>query len=246
MSATYAADAFAGQVVLVTGGAQGIGLAIVSAFARLGAEVTIADVQLPQAQAAAQTLRDEGGSVQALACDLAEPGQIAELVAAVGERHQRLDVVIHNAAYFPLTPFAAIDAALLQRTLSVNLMAPFFLAQAALPWMRRAGGGSLLVTSSVTGPRVAYPGLAHYAASKAGVGRGGGRRSPLRCRSGGWGNRKTSPRRWCFSPRRRRPTSPARRWWWTAVRCCRKRILCLLDAAALLAATPINLRIPVG
>jgi 3-oxoacyl-[acyl-carrier protein] reductase len=168
MSATYAADAFAGQVVLVTGGAQGIGLAIVSAFARLGAEVTIADVQLPQAQAAAQTLRDEGVSVQALACDLAEPGQIAELVAAVGERHQRLDVVIHNAAYFPLTPFAAIDAALLQRTLSVNLMAPFFLAQAALPWMRRAGG-SLLVTSSVTGPRVAYPGLAHYAASKAGV-----------------------------------------------------------------------------
>ncbi|MGQ1885748.1 SDR family oxidoreductase [Serratia marcescens] len=169
MSATYAADAFAGQAVLVTGGAQGIGLAIVSAFARLGAEVTIADVQLPQAQAAAQTLRGEGWNVQALACDLAEPGQIAELVAAVGERHQQLDVVIHNAAYFPLTPFTAIDAALLQRTLSVNLMAPFFLAQAALPWMRRAGGGSLLVTSSVTGPRVAYPGLAHYAASKAGV-----------------------------------------------------------------------------
>lgn len=169
MSATYAADAFAGQAVLVTGGAQGIGLAIVSAFARLGAEVTIADVQLPQAQAAAQTLRGEGLSVQALACDLAEPGQIAELVTAVGERHQRLDVVIHNAAYFPLTPFAAIDAALLQRTLSVNLMAPFFLAQAALPWMRHRGGGCLLVTSSVTGPRVAYPGLAHYAASKAGV-----------------------------------------------------------------------------
>ncbi|MBH2695297.1 SDR family oxidoreductase [Serratia nevei] len=169
MSATYAADAFAGQAVLVTGGAQGIGLAIVSAFARLGAEVTIADVQLPQAQAAAQALRDEGLSVQALACDLAEPGQIAEGVTAVGERHQRLDVVIHNAAYFPLTPFAAIDAALLQRTLSVNLMAPFFLAQAALPWMRRRGGGCILVTSSVTGPRVAYPGLAHYAASKAGV-----------------------------------------------------------------------------
>ena len=280
MSATYAADAFAGQAVLVTGGAQGIGLAIVSAFARLGAEVTIADVQLPQAQAAAQTLRGEGLSVQALACDLAEPGQIAELVTAVGERHQRLDVVIHNAAYFPLTPFAAIDAALLQRTLSVNLMAPFF-------WRRRrcrgcaAGGGCLLVTSSVTGPRVAYPGLAHYAASKAGVNgfiraaalelaaekirvngvEPGMIRTPAMANPGDaqvnqaiaasvplgrLGNRKTSPRRWCFSLRRRRPTSPARRWWWTAVRCCRKRMLCLPDATALLAATSINLRIPVG
>lgn len=175
-----------------------------------------------------------------MACDLADPGQIAELVATVGQQHQRLDVVIHNAAYFPLTPFAEIDAVLLQRTLSVNLMAPFFLAQAALPWMQRQGGGCILVTSSVTGPRVAYPGLAHYAASKAGVNgfiraaalelaaagvrvngvepgmirtpamaNLGAQRSIRRlrpqCRSGDWGSRKTSRRRWCFSPHRRPP-----------------------------------------
>jgi 3-oxoacyl-[acyl-carrier protein] reductase len=169
MKTTYAADAFSGQVVLVTGGAQGIGLAIVSAFARLGATVVMADLQLQKAQDAAETLQQQGWRVQAMACDLADPGQIAELVAAVGQQHQRLDVVVHNAAYFPLTPFAEIDAVLLQRTLSVNLMAPFFLAQAAQAWMQRQGGGCILVTSSVTGPRVAYPGLAHYAASKAGV-----------------------------------------------------------------------------
>ncbi|CAI2405752.1 SDR family oxidoreductase [Serratia plymuthica] len=168
MNATYAADAFSGQVVLVTGGAQGIGLAIVEAFARLGATVVMADLQLRKAQDAAETLQRQGWRVQAVACDVADAAQIAERVAAVGEQYQRLDVVVHNAAYFPLTPFADIDAPLLQRTLSVNLMAPFFLAQAALPWMRRQGG-CLLVTSSVTGPRVAYPGLAHYAASKAGV-----------------------------------------------------------------------------
>jgi 3-oxoacyl-[acyl-carrier protein] reductase len=169
MKTTYAADAFSGQVVLVTGGAQGIGLAIVSAFARLGATVVMADLQLQKAQDAAGTLQQQGWRVQAMACDLADPGQIAELVAAVGQQHQRLDVVVHNAAYFPLTPFAEIDAVLLQRTLSVNLMAPFFLAQAAQAWMQHQGGGCILVTSSVTGPRVAYPGLAHYAASKAGV-----------------------------------------------------------------------------
>jgi 3-oxoacyl-[acyl-carrier protein] reductase len=169
MKTPYAADAFSGQVVLVTGGAQGIGLAIVSAFARLGATVVMADLQLQKAQDAAETLQQQGWRVQAMACDLADPGQIAELVAAVGQQHLRLDVVVHNAAYFPLTPFAEIDAVLLQRTLSVNLMAPFFLAQAAQAWMQRQGGGCILVTSSVTGPRVAYPGLAHYAASKAGV-----------------------------------------------------------------------------
>ncbi|MBS0976453.1 SDR family oxidoreductase, partial [Serratia rubidaea] len=103
------------------------------------------------------------------ACDLSDAAQIALLVEQVTQRCGRLDVVVHNAAYFPLTPFAEIDRALLQRTLSVNLMAPFHLAQAALPWMRRQGGGRILVTSSVTGPKVAYPGLAHYAASKAGV-----------------------------------------------------------------------------
>ena len=168
MNATYAADAFSGQVVLVTGGAQGIGLAIVEAFARLGATVVMADLQLRKAQDAAETLQRQGWRVQAMACDVADAAQIAERVAAVGEQYRRLDVVVHNAAYFPLTPFADIDAPLLQRTLSVNLMAPFFLAQAALPWMRRLGG-CVLVTSSVTGPRVAYPGLAHYAASKAGV-----------------------------------------------------------------------------
>ncbi|OXH81584.1 3-ketoacyl-ACP reductase, partial [Burkholderia multivorans] len=72
-------------------------------------------------------------------------------------------------AYFPLTPFVDIDVQTLERTLSVNLSALFWLAQAAVPAFERAGGGRLLVTSSVTGPRVAFPGLAHYAASKAGV-----------------------------------------------------------------------------
>ncbi|OCJ44151.1 SDR family oxidoreductase [Serratia sp. 14-2641] len=169
MTPIYASDAFTGQVVLVTGGAQGIGLAIVSAFARLGAKVVMADLQRQKAQEVAESLCQLGWQVQAAGCDMADAGQIAELVELTAQQHQRLDVVIHNAAYFPLRPFSQIDAELLQRTLSVNLMAPFFLAQAALPWMKRQGGGRILVTSSVTGPRVAYPGLAHYAASKAGV-----------------------------------------------------------------------------
>jgi 3-oxoacyl-[acyl-carrier protein] reductase len=65
--------------------------------------------------------------------------------------------------------FASIDAQTLDRTLAVNLKAAFWLTQAALPMLRESRFGRVLVTSSVTGPRVAYPGLAHYAASKAGL-----------------------------------------------------------------------------
>jgi 3-oxoacyl-[acyl-carrier protein] reductase len=85
------------------------------------------------------------------------------------QRFGGVDIVVHNAAYFPLTEFARIDRALLERTFAVNVHVAFGLLQAALPHMRARGGGRMLVTSSVTGPRVAYPGLAHYAASKAAV-----------------------------------------------------------------------------
>ena len=156
---------YRGQQVLVTGGAQGIGRAIVEGFARGGAEVLIADLDLAGAQALAGSLRTEGHRVQAAGIDLADREAIFTLLDGL----ERLDVLVHNAAYFPLTPFEQIGETVLRRTLDVNLSALFWLTQAALPLFRRQGRGNVLVTSSVTGPRVAYPGLSHYAASKAGV-----------------------------------------------------------------------------
>lgn len=156
---------FAGQTVLVTGGAQGIGRSIVEGFAASGARVLIADLQLQPAQALAAELQDQGREVQALGIDLADEAAIAAMLGGL----ERLDILVHNAGYFPLTPFAEITPAILQRTLAVNLSALFWLTQGALPLFERQGKGCVLVTSSVTGPRVAYPGLSHYAASKAGV-----------------------------------------------------------------------------
>jgi len=160
---------FTGKVVLVTGGAQGIGAAISQLFARHGATVVIADMQAEAAAGMAAALTAEGLRASARQVDLAEPAAADRLVRQVVAEQGRLDVLIHNAAVFPLTPFADISPALLQRTLAVNLQALFWLSQAALPAMRAQGGGRILATSSVTGPRVAYPGLAHYASSKAGV-----------------------------------------------------------------------------
>lgn len=160
---------FEGRVVLVTGGAQGIGQAIVRQFAEAGARVVIADLRGEQAATLAAELRAQGRQVSSAALDLAQPEAIAALLRQIESTHGRLDVLVHNAGYFPLTEFASITPQVLQRTLDVNLSALFWLTQGALSLFTRQGRGCVLVTSSVTGPRVAYPGLAHYAAAKAGV-----------------------------------------------------------------------------
>lgn len=156
---------FTGRTAIVTGGASGIGEAIARLFAAHGASVLVADRDAKGAARVAASI-PRGA---ALACDLADADSPSGIVAAARERFGGVDIVVHNAAYFPLTDFTHIDRPLLERTFAVNVHAAFGLLQAALPAMRARGGGRMLVTSSVTGPRVAYPGLAHYAASKAAV-----------------------------------------------------------------------------
>lgn len=154
---------------IVTGGASGIGRAIALTFAAHGAEVAIADRSIAESEATCADIERSGGHALAIPVDLADRDEIERLIADTARALGSLDIVVHNAAYYPLRPFADIGPALLERTLAVNLEAAFWLTQAALPMLRCSRCGRILVTSSVTGPRVAYPGLAHYAASKAGL-----------------------------------------------------------------------------
>jgi 3-oxoacyl-[acyl-carrier protein] reductase len=161
-----------GRVVLVTGGGRGIGAAIAREMARAGARVLIANRSGDAGEAVAALLRDEGLTAHACACDIGQRAQVDTAVALAVERFGALDIVVHNAAINPWAPLDEVDDTALERTLAVNLKACFWLTQAALPQLKSAsvrGGGRVLVTSSVTGPRVAMPGSAPYAASKAGV-----------------------------------------------------------------------------
>ena len=160
---------FHGRTVVVTGGGSGIGRSIALTFAAHGAQIVIADVNGDGAEAVGAEIRAAGGSSTAICSDLGDPAAPGEIIRAAADTHGGIDVVVHNAAYFPLTPFAKITPALLAKTFAINVGAAFGLLQAALPHFPAGGGGRMLVTSSVTGPRVAYPGLAHYAASKTGV-----------------------------------------------------------------------------
>jgi 3-oxoacyl-[acyl-carrier protein] reductase len=160
---------FSGRVCLVTGGGQGIGRAIARAFAAHGAAVVVTDLSRDRSDEVAREIGLAGRRAVSLAADVADRHAIGNVIAACEEQFGALDILVHNAAHFPLREFAAIDPELLEKTLAVNLKAAFWLAQAALPLLRRSKQARVLVTSSVTGPRIAYPGLAHYAASKAGL-----------------------------------------------------------------------------
>ncbi len=158
-----------GRVALITGAGRGIGAAIAALFARQGARVLIVNRSADAGEAVAATIRAGGADASALALELGTRQAATAAVDAALQRYGGLDIVVHNAGICPWSSIEALTDDDLERTLAVNLKTCFWLAQAAIGPLRAGGGGRLLFTSSVTGPRVAMPGSAHYAASKAGL-----------------------------------------------------------------------------
>src|SRR5574337_803207 len=155
-----------GQRALVTGAGRGIGAAVVTRFAEAGAEVVAANRTFERVEALARDLTARGLRVAAARFDdLARKslGALVDRVAANGG----LDILVHNAGGCSWASIEGLDEAKLQAALTLNLVACFWLTQAAIAHMRARGGGRILITSSVTGPRSAMIGATHYAAAKA-------------------------------------------------------------------------------
>jgi 3-oxoacyl-[acyl-carrier protein] reductase len=157
-----------GKRALVTGAGRGIGAAIVTRLAEAGAEVIAANRTVSHAKELAAALSVRGLKVAALTFDDLSRQGLKSLVDGVASNGS-LDILVHNAGGCPWSSLEELDEAKLEAALALNLTACFWLTQAAIPHLRARGGGRILITSSVTGPRAAMVGASHYAAAKAGV-----------------------------------------------------------------------------
>lgn len=155
-----------GRVAIVTGASSGLGASVAGALASVGARVAV--VARRQDRLAELAKEIDG---LAVACDLSDPDRVGSVVPAVVEGLGPPEILVNAAGnMFTTEPAESEPPDAIRRTMDLNLVAPFLLAQAVFPHMRALGRGSIVNVSSISG-RVGVPGIpqASYAASKAGL-----------------------------------------------------------------------------
>ena len=157
-----------GRAAWISGGTEGIGLAIARGMAEAGARVALCGHLPDKAEEAAETLRSEGHEAVAAPCDVAESAAVKASVAAAVEAFGRLDIAVANAGINGTwAPVEDITEDEWRRTIDVNLTGTFHAAKHAAPHLKK-GGGSFLIVASVNGTRVfSNTGASAYASSKA-------------------------------------------------------------------------------
>lgn len=161
---------FAGSVAVVTGGSRGIGRAVAESLLRGGADVLITGRSADAlAEAAAELARAGGaGRLETVAADVRRPADAERLIAAAADRFGGVDVLINNAGVGRFEEVAAQSVDDWAEVIETNLSGVFYCCRAAIPVLRRRGGGWIINVSSLAG-RYPFANGAAYCASKAGL-----------------------------------------------------------------------------
>lgn len=158
------------QVVIVTGGARGIGFGIGTCFAKKGAKLVIADLDPEQAMEAADKLKAEGApDAIGLECNVADRASVEAMVAAAVEHFGHLDVLINNAGICPFVQVMEMTPEVWQKTLDVNLTGAFHCTQVVGKQLIEQGTGGRVVFITSLAENVTGPAQVDYGASKGGL-----------------------------------------------------------------------------
>ena len=158
----------AGKSAVITGGGSGIGQAIALAFAREGALVAVAGRRREKLDETLRLLEQTGCSALALECDVTIAADTQRVVRSTEDAFGKVNVLVNNAGALSVSTVESISENDWDRVMATNVKGPFLMSRAALPAMRRAGGGSIINVGSVLGI-VAIRDRAAYCASKGGV-----------------------------------------------------------------------------
>jgi len=145
-----------------------MGRAMALAFALEGANVTVAGRRAEKLREVVGEIEKQGGQALAVSCDVTQPKDTERAVRETVARFDRLDVLVNNAGAVHISTVESIPEQDWDRIMLVNLKGPFLMSRAALPELRKAGGGSIINIGSILG-LVGMKGRAAYATSKGGV-----------------------------------------------------------------------------
>lgn len=154
---------FDGRRILVTGGASGIGLATVRALVGQGARVVVLDRAFPEES------QGSDGSVTQLTVDLTDPKQAIATVGMAAEALGGLDGVVNSAGIACGTPIGNLEVEEWNRVMAINLTAPYVISRAAVPWLLKQSGSTIVNVASATAILPSALAGTAYAASKGGV-----------------------------------------------------------------------------
>ncbi|MCA0046979.1 SDR family oxidoreductase [Mesorhizobium sp. B283B1A] len=162
--------ALANKVAIVTGASSGIGRAAAKLFAEEGAKLVVAARRQAELDALVAEISDADGTAVALAGDVRDEAYAKALVDLALERFGGLDIAFNNAGTVGvMAPLPDMVPAAWHETMDINLTSAFLGAKHQIPAMLERGGGSLIFTSSFVGYTAGMPGMAAYAAAKAGL-----------------------------------------------------------------------------
>lgn len=158
-----------GKVALVTGAAQGIGLACAQAFAREGAKVLLTDLNEDIGRREALKLRAENLAASFVACDVSRKDQVESAIRSAVSEYGKLDILVANAGIVHAAEFLDLEEKDFDRVLSVNLKGVFLAGQAAARQMVKQGKGGSIINMSSVNAVLAIPNQVPYVVSKGAI-----------------------------------------------------------------------------